>query len=180
MLVEDGSLEHAVGDTGDEVLDVLQSDERGQGLLIGFVGCDPGEHKLLALFEGAAQGDFPHFATVGDSGVLQGRVDSNECCGVKRRGYLFGHGGILPVVCGYFSYCARGTGNYLRSGLSGLGARLPGQMQNEFVVEHDLLAFLDESVAACGSAAIGDVTSFAVEALRRVVSGMQANANPNG
>jgi hypothetical protein len=72
MLVQDGSLKHAVGDTGDEVLDVLQSDERGQGLLIGPMGVNTGQNTGPARFHRPKVGGFPHFATVGDSGVLQG------------------------------------------------------------------------------------------------------------
>jgi hypothetical protein len=51
-------------------------------------------------------------------------------------------------------------------------------MQNQVIVEHDLRAFFEEAVAVGDSAAIGDVPSLAVQALRRVVSGMQPDANP--
>jgi hypothetical protein len=53
-------------------------------------------------------------------------------------------------------------------------------MQNQFVVEYDLRTFWEEVVVVCDSAAIENISSLAVEALRRVVSGMQSNANPYG
>jgi hypothetical protein len=61
--------------------------------------------------------------------------------------------------------------------LTKLRAELLSQMQNQVVVEHDLRAFFGTTVAVRDSAAIWDVPSLAVEALRSVVSGMQADTD---
>ena len=62
--------EHAVGDACDEVLDVLPSGERREGLLKGLVARNPGDDNTIARFPSLTAGAFPHFATVSDSGVF--------------------------------------------------------------------------------------------------------------
>jgi hypothetical protein len=89
---EDCADEHAVGDTGDEVLDVLQSGERWYCLLKGFVGRNPGKNITPALVQSLTAGEFPHFAAVSDSGVFESGARIRRCAGRGTIVYGFGHG----------------------------------------------------------------------------------------
>jgi len=87
---QDGSLEHAVGDTGDEVADVLVSGKRGQGLLIGLVGCNPGDNENLALLQSLTEGGFPYFATLATAGFCKAGLASGVSAGAETECAAFG------------------------------------------------------------------------------------------
>jgi hypothetical protein len=84
-----------VGDTGDEVLDILPSGERWQGLLKGLVARNPGDDDTIARFPSLTAGEFPHFAAVSHSGVFESGAGIRRCAGRGKILYGFGHGGIL-------------------------------------------------------------------------------------
>jgi len=84
ILAQECTDEHAVGDTGDEVLDIFRSGERRQGLLKGLVGRNPGDDGTIARVPSLTAGEFPHFATVSHSGVFQAGLESGGAQGAER------------------------------------------------------------------------------------------------
>ena len=62
---------HAVGDTGDEIGDVIQADERGHCFDEGFASLKPGERFALFLLQDAAVDVFIGSLAVEDGGFLE-------------------------------------------------------------------------------------------------------------